>query len=348
MQAATASTLCVWNAEYENFVITSPTTGTSSTISFVTAGGTTDISVMMVCTNTPGNGCYEANGLAAETALAAVQLFDLQFGGAWYGLTVLGSADADSEAIASYIEADTVEHFFGVSTQEAGVLVGTSTSDIAYILSQAAYTKTAVQYSSTNPYAVVSLLGRILTVNWNGNSTAIALMYKQEPGIIPELLNATQMAAVLAKNANVFVAYNNNTAIIQPGTTTATNVWIDDIIGIAWLAVTMQTALYNALYTTPTKIPQTDAGNQILSTIISGVCSQGVANGLLAPGTWNSAGFGSLLQGAYLSAGFYVYAPPIATQSEALRVTRVSVPFQVACKLAGAVQSIDVSVIVNQ
>jgi hypothetical protein len=36
----------------------------------------------------------------------------------------------------------------------------------------------------------------------------------------------------------------------------------------------VQTALFNALYTSTTKIPQTDAGMHILATVIEGVCQQ--------------------------------------------------------------------------
>jgi hypothetical protein len=78
------------------------------------------------------------------------------------------------------------------------------------------------------------------------------------------------------------------------------------------------------------------------------VCAQAVVNGLLAPGTWTQAGFGSLNQGDYLSKGFYVYAPPIALQNPADRAARKSVTFQVAAKLAGAIHTVNVLVNINR
>ncbi len=122
----------------------------------------------------------------------------------------------------------------------------------------------------------------------------------------------------------------------------------DTITGTDWLAVTIMTAVYNLLYTSPTKIPQTDAGTALICTTIANVCSQGVSNGLIAPGVWNSGGFGSLNQGDYLSKGFYIYANPIATQNQADRAARKSPPIQVAVKLAGAIHTVDVIVNVNQ
>jgi hypothetical protein len=339
---------CVWNPAFSRFVITSDTTGTASTVSFLTAAGSgADISVILAMRNTAGNGAYVANGIAAETALSAVTTLDVQFGGLWYGLATLGVADADVQAIAPYVEAASIApHYYGVNTQEAGVITTGDTSNIAYLLKATGYNHTAVQYSSSSLYAVVSMLARILTTNWSGQDTAITLMFKQEPGITAETLNTTQIAALQSTNANVFVNYSNGIPIIQNGTST-TGVFIDSVMGIDVLAATIQTGLFNAMYQTPTKIPQTDAGMHILATSISGSCQQFVNNGLLGPGTWTAPGFGQLVQNQFLGAGFYVYQPPIANQSASARSARASVPFQVAAKLAGAVQNVNVAISVN-
>lgn len=118
--------------------------------------------------------------------------------------------------------------------------------------------------------------------------------------------------------------------------------------GTDWLRYRVQTDLYNALYTTTTKIPQTDQGMGILATVIDSSLSAAVNNGLVGPGVWNQGGFGALKQGDFLSSGFYVYAPPVALQSASDRAARKSVPFQVAAKLAGAVHSVDVIITVDR
>lgn len=344
-----ANTKVVWNSNFSRFEFESPTTGASSAISFLTAVSPTtgvDISATLGCTST-FSGAYVANGIAAESAVAAATLFDTNFGQSWYALTITGAIDSDHLAVAAAIEAMTNKHVYGVTTQEAGVLVATDTSNIAYQLRQLGYKRSPVQYSSSNPYAVVSMLARILTTNYNANNTVITLMYKQEPGIVAETLNATQLAALEGFNCNVFVAYNNNTAIIQNGVMPSGD-FIDIITGTDWLALDIQTSVYNLLYTSTTKIPQTDAGNNIIVATIEQVCSQGVVNGLLAPGVWQSGGFGSLNQNDFLPKGFYVYAPPISTQNAADRAARKSVPIQVAAKLAGAIHTVNVLINVNR
>lgn len=338
---------CVYNPTYNRFEFASATTGATSEFSFVqSAASGSDISDNLQGRSTD-SGAYVAHGIVAESAADCIALFDNNYGQNWYAATMLGASNSEHTAVAGYIQAATNKHIYGVSTQEAGVLSSVSTTDVAYMLKQLGYRRTVVQYSSHTPYSVCSLLGRILTTNYNANNTVITLMYKQEPGIVPETINATQISALEAKNCNVFVAYNNNTAIIEKGVA-ASGDFLDIITGTDWLALAIQNSVFNLLYTSNTKIPQTDPGTHLLVTTIESVCSQGVTNGLLAPGVWNSGGFGSLEQGDYLAKGFYVYAPPVATQLQADREARKSVVIQVAAKLAGAIHTVDIIVNVNR
>src|SRR5208337_4528770 len=85
LNTAVTGTTCVWNAVYNNFIITSPTTGAGSTISVLSTYGTgVDISGLM--SGTAATGAYVAAGLAAETALACVQYFDINYPTMWFGL----------------------------------------------------------------------------------------------------------------------------------------------------------------------------------------------------------------------------------------------------------------------
>lgn len=347
IDTALAGGTVVWNATYGRFEFTSSVTGATSAISFLQAAATgTDISVKIAGRST-SSGAYVFQGQAAETALNAVVLYELDYGQTWYALTILAAVDADHLAVAPFIEASNTKHIYGITTAEAGVLVPSDTSNIAYLLKQLAYNRTFTQYSSSNLYAVVSALARLLTVDYNGNSTVITLMYKQEPGIVPEALNSIQVNALESFFANVFTQYDNNTAILERGTM-ASGVFADIVTGTDWMALNIQTNIYNLLYTSTTKIPQTNAGMHLIATTIEAVLSQAVINGLLAPGVWNSGGFGQLKQGDYLAAGFYVYAPNVDQQNPAQRAARVSVPFQIAAKLAGAVHEVSVAILVNQ
>lgn len=346
IQAVTTGITVVWNANYSRFEFTSNTTGATSSVTFLTAPGSGTNLAAILFGQAADSGTYIVQGAAVETATAAVVLFDNNYGQAWYGVTVLGAVNADHLTIAAYIEATNTKHIYGVTTQEAGSLVFNTTSDIGYQLATLLYNKSMVQYSSSNPYAVVSALARVMTVDYTGNNTTITLMYKSEPGIAAETLNGVQADSLKAKRVNVFVAYNNSTAIMQYGVMSSGN-FIDVVTFTDWLAVTLQNSLYNLLYTSTTKVPQTDAGTQLLVTTAEAVLDQAVSNGALAPGVWQSTGFGRISYGDYLPKGYYIYAPPVASQSSADRALRKSVPIQIAAKLAGAIHEIAMSVTVN-
>lgn len=337
----------VWDALTSRFIITSNTTGASSSVSFATVVGTgTDISALLGML-VSSSGAYVANGVVAQTAAQTVAIFMNQFSSQWYGLGIPQASNDDHLAVAALIQAASPAHFYGVTSQEAGILTANDTSNIAYQLKQLGYSKSAVQYSSSSAYAVFSLMGRILTTNWSANNSTITLMYTQEPGIVPDTLTNDQATNLASYNCNVFVNYDNSTAIIQNGQV-ASGDYIDTVIGVDWAAATIQTNGFNALYGSTNKLPQTDAGNHVLATAFEAACQQAVTNGLCAPGQWNTQGFGQLKQGDFLSKGFYVYAPPISSQLQVDREARKSVPFQIAMKMAGAIQTVDVIVNVNR
>lgn len=342
INAALTGATCTWDGSH--FIIKSTSTGASSSIGYPTAPASgTNIST--VCALTLALGARAVAGIVAETALAAVTILD-GLSTYWYALMFasVNIVDADRLAVAGYIEA--TNHIFGITTAAAAALDPTSTTDIGYLLKSAGYQRTFGQYSNT-AYAAASMFGRLLTTNFNANNSVISLMYKAEPGVTAENLTTAQANALDAKRYNYFVNYNNNTAILQNGTMFGA-AYIDEIYGMDWLANNIQTNVYNLLYTSTTKIPQTDAGNHQIANAIELSCSQGVTNGLLAPGTWTAGGFGQLKQNDYLQKGYYIYAPPISSQASADRAARKSVAFQVAGKLAGAVNTAAIVITLNR
>lgn len=349
-----AGVTVTWNAVYNRFEFESNTTGATSAIGFLAAPAAgSDVSDNLL--GRVGDGGYLYTGQALETAAAALALFDDLIGQQFYGVAVGGltpgaNAGADTTAllaVAAYIEAANNKHILGITSQEAGALSAVVTTDIGYQLKALGYDRTLYQYSSSSPHAVLSLLARILTVDYEGEGTAITLKFKQEPGVVAETLTTSQTDAVEAKNYNVLVNYNNGTAIVEQGVM-ASGEFVDTITGIDWLAVTIQRDLFNALYSSNTKIPQTDQGVQVLTTVCAARCEQAVDNGLVAPGVWNAGGFGKLKQGDYLDKGYYIFASPVADQPQADRAARKAPPIQIAVKLAGAIHSVNATINVNQ
>ena len=264
LDAEIAGASVVWDDYNRRFVIKSDTTGATSTITFATAPDAgTDISTLFGLKSTDGG--YVSQGAADEPWATAVQEL-AGISNDWYGLMAAAStmpSDADVQEAAAFIEGAGVSRIYGVTNQDAGTLDRVTTTDVSSVLKGLGYKRTFTQYCSGNAYAVASIFGRAFTVNFQGSNTVITLKFKQEPGITPELLTESQAAALTAKNCNVFVKYNNDTAILQEGVM-ANGYFFDEVHGTDWLQNDVQTDIYNLLYTSPTKIPQTDAGiNQI-------------------------------------------------------------------------------------
>lgn len=336
----------VWDGS--RFVITSDTTGSASSVAYATpAGSGTDVSTKMKITLALAS--LPVSGYAAETpAECAATLYDQSAD--WYGLSFAASTMPTTLQlvdVASFIEGVSVKRVFGCTETDVRALDIGYQADIASVMASHEFKRTVVQYSSSSPYAVDSLFGRAFTVNFNANNSTITLMYKQEPVIVAEVLTESQAQALKAKRCNVFVAYQNDTAIIQYGVMSGP-AYFDEIHGLDWFQDALQNALYNLLYQSATKIPQTDAGMNQLVNVAAGVCDEAVNNGLVAGGIWNADGFGQLKRGQPLTSGFYIYTQPMALQSQAEREQRIAPPMQIALKLAGAIQELNVIVNVNR
>ena len=332
-----------WDAAGSRFVIRSITSGAISSVGYANAAAEgSDLSALLGLTELAG-----AQIIAGQASESIAQCVSTLSGLStdWYGLVIADTSlsDEDALSVAAAIEADGVSRIYGHTTQATSVLDADVTTDILSKLKAAKYARTFGVYSSASPYAAASLFGRAFTVNFNGNNTTITLKFKQEPGITAELLTQSQANALAVKNANVFVNYNNDTAIIQEGVM-CNGDFIDERHGLDWLQNYVQTNLYNLLFTSTTKIPQTDAGVTRLLANVEQSMGQAVTNGLVAPGIWNGGEIGQLVAGDTLTKGYYVYAPAIAAQAQSDREARKAPVIQVACKLAGAVHFADVEI----
>jgi hypothetical protein len=188
---------------------------------------------------------------------------------------------------------------------------------------------------------------RGLSTNFYGSNTTGTMHLKTLLGVQPDpTMTQTILNLAQAAGADCYVSLQGDSAVFTSGA----NSFFDQVYNLNWFTGALQVAGYNYLASVGTKVPQTEAGMDGLRGAYRGVCVQAVTNGYSAPGTWNSAtSFGpgtSLIQNVEQQ-GFYLYSSPIASQLQAVRVTRAAPLVQIALKEAGAIQSSDVIVNVN-
>jgi len=351
-----AGALCVWDAPYSRFKVRGIVTGTSGAVSYATtAGSGTDISTLSGLSQASGASAPVA-GIAAEAPVDAVSALAAA-SNSWYAAAFApvnssDITDSQHEAVATVIEAENPSRIYGITTQEAAVADPTQTGDLGSVLQSLELQHTLMQYSSSSAYAVFSLLGRFATVDFTAQNSVITGKFKQEPGVVAETLSETQAQALTNKNVNVYVNYANGVAgftpIVQQGVMCG-GFFIDERQGLDWLQNNTQTRLFNILFTAATKIPMTDPGMHILMTGVEAAMIDGLNNGLIAPGVWNSSSvFGQLKPQQFLDRGYYVWAPSVSTQSEDQRAARIAPTIQAAVKLAGAVHFANCIINVNR
>jgi hypothetical protein len=215
------------------------------------------------------------------------------------------------------------------------------------------YSRAFTQYSSSSPHAVNAIPGIVATTNFLAADTLYTLKFQQEIGVVPETITEPQAAALGAKNCNVSVNYNISSSsgapigILQQGTM-ANGTFFDVIHGTDWLQNFVQTNIFNLFLQAGTKIPQTDGGVNRVVTNVTKSLEQSVRNGLVAPGVWTGPNIGPISTGQTLSKGYFVFAPPVSSQSSAARSARQTPVIQAAIKLAGALHGANVLLNVNQ
>ncbi len=342
-KAASSGVACAWDGE--RFTLTTLDAGPGATLTYCTdaAEGTAIADALKL---TPATALAPQDGLPAETIKECV--VELADRGDWYGLAVAddGLGVDDHLVVAQYIQAASKSRIYAATITDTRVLDAAYADDLASRGKALKLSRLFCCYSA-NKYAAVSAIGRAFTVNFSANRSTITLKFKQLPSVEAEGLTESQANTLAAKRCNVFAAYNNDTAILQEGVMSG-DAWFDEIHGTDWLQNAVQTELWNLLYQSKTKVPQTNSGVHQLITCIENVLEQAVNNALVAPGTWNGDGFGQLERGDYLPKGYYVYSEPIELQAQSEREQRKAPPVQCAVKLAGAIHSVDVAINVNR
>jgi hypothetical protein len=310
-------------------------------------------------------------GTSSETYLLAVEIFDqspnILSAGGYLVVYAMAASDTLSSAITALSQiAYCGAYLFGAYQPSTSELVAASTlvqalqpgsllfaptsllsdlypSGMSYQISQLLNTQTRLLIHTASAQQArlfaAGYASRLLSVNFYGTATTLTMNLKQIVGIPVDTGITVTLAA---QCASVGVDYYALVGTLSEVVSTGGNGYTDNVYNLNWLVGALQVATFNVLGTTPTKIPQTEAGMNTIKSAIIGILQQAVANGFLAPGTWNGATFGdpaSFIRNV-ADFGYYVYSIPIGQQSQTQRAQRIAPSIQIAAKYAGAIQMV--------
>jgi hypothetical protein len=296
-------------------------------------------------------GVHATADASYTAAIAACQDADPTF----YGVACVSDTSAtDQLLVAAWCQANKCRFFF--NTQEADVFAPASTpTNMLYLAKAAAYSRAMGSCSSAAADAHDNLHAAVMafymTVNYDQpNSLKTALM-ANFTGVGATQLTQTQFLQICGNpdgsseatswHGNVYATFGSSPMLMRGQS--ADGRFTDEGMALDWLTANLQVDLVNALR--KQRIPQTDKGSQILCDACRPTLLKSVRNGLAAPGVWNFPGFGNLKQGGAVPEGFYTFAQPVSSMTDADRAARKAPAISIALVGAGALQYVAPTII---
>lgn len=323
--------------------IQSKKVGTAASVALATyAGGGTDLTGTGLLHTATGVVTAGVNS-SGETILAAIARTATTV--AYVGMmTNLNLEDAAISAIAAGVQAMDKMFFHHCASSE-------DIAGIATTISTATETKTRLVLY-THGQAAANLMksayvGRAFSVQFSGSNTSQTMNLKSLATITPDLgITETLYLAALTAGIDLYVSFAGVPSVVSTGG----NQYFDNVYADISLKFDLETAGFNYLRQTNTKVPQTESGMNGLKNAYAQVMARYVINNTLAPGQWDSSetfGDPAVFTQNITNVGYYIYSTPIAQQSSADRDQRKAPLVQIAAKRAGAIHKSDVLVIIN-
>jgi len=327
--------------------VISDTTGASSELTYLgVAASGTDISTTLGLSAETGavlTQGADSSVLTAETKLEGITAIKaaVNIKGAMFIDKIL---DAEVPGLATWAGANSVILY---ETFSGSTYLAKDVSNPVWAVKLAGQSNFRCLYSKAgNRKFAVSYMARTHTVNFAGQNTAITMNLKTL-AVAAEDYTETELANAKTVGLDVYTAIKD----VPTTLTSGANDFVDNVYNLMAFVDNVQTNSYNLLKVTPTKVPQTDAGVDLIEDDAEKTCDQFVRAGVFAPGTWTLADFfGDRTQflDSIATRGYYVLAGDLADQSTADRQARKSPVIQIAVKNSGAVHSEDIIITFNK
>lgn len=240
----------------------------------------------------------------------------------WYGLILTSRTEAEVLQAAAWTE--TQYKIFFTASQDADIYDDASTTDIAYLLKDQEYDRTACIFNEDNDdYADAAWMGRGLPYD----PGSITWMFKSLSGVsASDTLTETEITSIKDKNCNLYTKVAN-LSMMEWGWMVGGE-WIDVMHGVDWIRARMQEEIFNKLVNAK-KIPYTDSGIAIIEAQIRAVLENAMKKGVIAAAP-------ELFDGQ----DYIVEAPKVADISDVDKGNRLLPDVTWQARLAGAIHKV--------
>lgn len=331
----------------QKIIITSDTTGVLSLMDFAeaAAGGTFLGELLNIA---DGTGAATVQGAAAsvlalETKVEAVTalLSEVQYKGFMF---IDNPTDAESKLLASFCQSNSILSYDVFS---AATNLDLDITNPVWEIKLAGQTNYRMLFSAANNRKLAAgYMARAHVVNFNAENSALTMHLKEIKGVPAEDYSQTDITAAKNVGLDIYTTIKNVPVVLTSGA----NDFMDNRYNIIAFIDSQQTAGFNHLKQTGTKIPQTTPGVNSLVDALEKDARGFVKAAVFAPGTWSSPdrfGDEETFDRNIEQFGFYYLAGLLSDQAQADRQARKSPVIQGAVKNAGAIHSADIIINFN-
>lgn len=345
LDAQESGVTCTWDSVSQAFIITSATTGASSSVGYASSSGTPNLATLMGLTQAAGAVLSPGSAaLSVAENMTAVKAVTEN----WVTFTNLYTAEDDELlALAQWAGSQNVAYLFVCASEDPMLISQSDTSSIAYQFAQANVTATALVYGTVDYAAFI--MGTAASIDWNRRQGAINFAFKAQSGLAPTVEDAGTAATLLGKTCNIYGNYatrNDQFIWLYDGAMFGDYGYIDPFINAVWFNAALQVAVMQGLEQTP-RVPYNEAGYSLIRSWLMDPIARAQNNGVIDPGVQLSeAQKAELYQEAGMDITSYLdtdgYFLQVQDAGASVRVSRESPDISLWYTYGGSVNKINI------
>jgi hypothetical protein len=341
---ATAS----YDAQLGRFLITSPTTGTGSTIGYATGTLSTGIKF------TAATGAQLSQGAAAATPAAFMPTVTIATQN-WATFMTTFEPDTDTKIeFAEWVQTTNQRFAYVAWDSDLTPLAGPAPASFGALCVAAEYNGIWPQWEPAddngNGRKAAFICGTVASIDFDQTNGRINFAYKGQAGLIADVTDATTYNNLIANGYNAYCAFataNDRFVNTQPGSTPGVWRWFDPYVNQIWLNSELQLALISLL-TQVNSIPYNAEGYNLLRSACNDPIQRALTAAVIQSGVTLSnsqraqvnTAAGLPIADAIQNNGYYLQ---ILDASPEVRAARESPPMTLWYTDGGSIRNIELS-----
>ena len=279
LQTALTGTTVTYNSNLNAFIITSGTTGGTSSVSVATGESADALGL---------SASAGATVSAGSTALTPAQLMQsiTDVSQNWVSFTTLTEAEDDTvEALAEWTNGTSGEYLYVPWTLDQSNTNPNSSGSLTDNLTQASYEGVMLIYGELEKAILALSIGAC--IDWNRNNGLVTYAFKSQSGMGPSVTDDTMAANCVSLNVNYYGKWatrNDDFIFLYQGAMIGGNFgFADAYIGNLWLRNALQASIMSGI-TSVGRTSYTDEGYTLIRAWCKDPINRALVNGTIEAG----------------------------------------------------------------